>query len=79
MAKILLFIVLIAIALAWLRAQARRDAPPAAAAPEAPAEAMVTCTHCGLNLPASEAVFDAAGTPFCGAAHLGAHRARQRP
>ena len=78
MAKILLIAILIAIALAWLRAQARRDAPPQVRPAEPLAEAMVTCVQCGLNLPASEAVFDAAGTPFCGAAHLDARRARQR-
>lgn len=77
MGKILVIIVLVAIAVAWLRARARQDTPSASAQP--PAEAMVTCAHCSLNLPAGEAVFDAAGTPFCGAPHLEARRAERRP
>lgn len=77
MTKILLLIVLVAIVVAWLRARARQVKPPAPAAAESRAEAMVTCAHCSLNLPAGEAVFDAAGTPFCGAPHLEARRARQ--
>ncbi len=75
MAKILLIIILIAVALAWLRARARGDAAREAGSAEPRAEAMVTCALCSLNLPASEAVFDAAGTPFCGAPHLEAQRA----
>ena len=35
----------------------------------APPQAMVDCAHCGLHLPASEAVLDDAGRAFCGAAH----------
>jgi hypothetical protein len=79
MAKILLIVILVAIGVAWLRARARRDAPDAARPAAPPAEAMVTCAQCSLNLPAGEAVFDAAGTPFCGAPHLEARRAGQRP
>lgn len=30
---------------------------------------MLACAHCGLNLPGSEAVKDAAGRPFCSEAH----------
>jgi uncharacterized protein len=40
----------------------RRDAPP-------PLAAMVACTHCGLHLPQADALFDAAGRPYCGEAH----------
>ena len=85
MGKILLLIVLAAIAVAWFRARARRvdrqDAghSPAGAGPRpVAAERMVTCAYCALNLPASEAVFDATGTAYCGAPHLEAQRARER-
>jgi uncharacterized protein len=78
MGKIVLLIVLVAIAIAWFRARANkvtdRKAPPPAQA--AGAERMVSCAHCSVHLPASEAVFDAAGTPFCGQPHLEARRAR---
>jgi uncharacterized protein len=30
---------------------------------------MVACAHCGLHLPRSDAVLDAQGRGFCGAAH----------
>jgi len=83
MGKILVLIVLALIIVAWFRARARQvgpgDAGGASAAPRQVApEQMVTCAHCGLNLPAGEAVFDAAATPFCGAAHLRERRERER-
>lgn len=31
--------------------------------------AMVPCAHCGLHLPASEAIVNEAGQPFCSEAH----------
>lgn len=45
---------------------------PAGASPER----MVACARCGVHLPASEALEDAAGRPFCGPAHL---EAAKRP
>lgn len=30
---------------------------------------MIECAHCGLHLPRSEALFDAAGRPYCGEPH----------
>ena len=85
MGKILVLIVLALIIVAWFRARARQvgsgdaGAAGAGAAPRRVApEQMVTCAQCSLNLPASEAVFDAAGTPFCGAAHLRERRERER-
>lgn len=38
------------------------------AAPAAPVE-MVACAHCGVHLPADEAVADAGGRRYCGEAH----------
>jgi uncharacterized protein len=32
-------------------------------------QTMLSCTHCGLHLPQADAVFDAQGRVFCGAAH----------
>jgi uncharacterized protein len=78
-AKIVLLLVLVAIAIAWVRTRVRDARPPPAAPVQPKAETMVTCAQCGLNLPAGEAVFDAAGTAFCGAPHLEAQRAGRRP
>jgi uncharacterized protein len=78
MGKIVLLIVLVAIAVAWFRARANKvtGTRPPASAQRPGAERMVTCAQCSVHLPASEAVFDAAGTPFCGQPHLEARRAR---
>lgn len=82
MTKILLIIVLVAVAIAWFRARSKppgaRPATPKSEATQPLGERMVTCAQCGLNLPAGEAVFDAAGGAFCGSAHLEAQRARER-
>lgn len=32
-------------------------------------ESMLQCAHCGIHIPASEAVRDAAGVVFCSEAH----------
>ncbi len=32
-------------------------------------QTMLSCTHCGLHLPQTDAVFDTEGRVFCGAAH----------
>jgi uncharacterized protein len=45
--------------------EAARKAPPK---PPAPPAAMTTCRHCGLHLPASEAVRGILGD-YCGQAH----------
>ncbi len=86
MTKILLLIIVVAVAVAWFRARSRQGGPPPAAPGVPPGtsastplgERMVTCAQCGLNLPSGEAVFDAAGTAYCGAPHLEAQRARER-
>jgi uncharacterized protein len=62
----------------WLRRRSLRPPKsPAEAARAAPAQteakaetqAMLPCAHCGVHLPAAEAVRDAAGEAFCSAAH----------
>ncbi len=45
-------------------AQARQT-PPA----DSPPETMLRCVHCGLYLPAREAVSDTTGRSFCSTAH----------
>lgn len=42
-----------------------RRATPAIAAPEA----MLRCAHCGLHLPAADAVAGPRGTSYCSVAH----------
>ncbi|MET3495744.1 PP0621 family protein [Variovorax boronicumulans] len=47
------------------KAQQRHATPPAVAAPQA----MVRCAHCGLHLPASDAVASPDGAVYCSPAH----------
>lgn len=72
--KYLLVLVVIAIGL-WmlnkrLRGPARRPPPPGARPPQPPQApaAMVACAHCGLHLPAADAVPDG-GRLYCSEAH----------
>lgn len=69
--KYLLVIAVVWVAL-WLWRQGRRAElgerrPPAASPPGLP-QAMVQCGHCGLHLPASEAV-KGGHASYCSAAH----------
>jgi uncharacterized protein len=48
--------------------QAPKASPSGKAQPGEP-QAMLACAHCGVHLPAGEAVNDAAGRPFCSEAH----------
>ena len=59
------------VVLAWvLFFKGRRKRPPVDRAKDmAQAAPMLACSHCGLHLPKTEAVFDAEGRPFCGEAH----------
>jgi len=80
--RILVWLLLILAAWWLLRGKRSRPVapPPAQARPPAPAartlappEAMVDCAFCGLHLPASEALRDAAGLTYC----CVEHRARE--
>jgi uncharacterized protein len=51
--------------------EAKKKRQPPVAAPE-----MVACAHCGMHVPASEALRDAADRPFCEEAHRIAGPAR---
>nr|WP_259409160.1 PP0621 family protein [Rubrivivax gelatinosus] len=68
----MLVIAVVGIVLWLMFGRGRRAARPAersrAAARAEPAE-MVACAHCGVHLPADEAVADAAGRRYCGEAH----------
>jgi uncharacterized protein len=75
MAKLLL--VLLAVLLfGWLLFGRKRRGADAALperpkTPQAPDKlaAMVACSHCGLFVPASDALCDDDGRPYCGQAH----------
>jgi uncharacterized protein len=71
MGRILFFVLLgVAAYLAyrvWSAGQ-RRNADSAARGPGATSEAMVRCSHCGLNVPRSEALADG-GRWYCSDAH----------
>jgi len=59
------------IVLAWVLFFKGRRRPPTVGRPGAdePVATMLACTHCGLHVPRAEALFDAAGRPYCGEAH----------
>ena len=73
-AKILVLVVLVMIAMIWLRTKLRGSAakpPPRDRTPAA--QKMLACAHCGVHLPATEAAFDVEGRSYCCGAHLDAH------
>jgi uncharacterized protein len=70
---LVLAVVLVAI---WLWRKARREElqsrtppPPPAPGTLAPPQAMLRCAHCGLHLPAADAVRGRDGTVYCSVAH----------
>ena len=74
--KLLLILVVLLGAAAWIfgRGRGRKSPPPADPAPKkAPpaveAAEMLACAHCGVHGPASDAAFDVAGRPYCSAEH----------
>jgi uncharacterized protein len=84
MGKLLLWVIVIGVCWAgwalvrnWQRkTEERVGAPPRpAGTPSRPAEAeqIVSCGHCGLHLPASEAI-EGPGGPFCCVEHRDAAR-----
>jgi uncharacterized protein len=79
MAKILLLILVVLGVLWFARAGRGRVAPPTPRAPDVPLhEAMVSCAHCGLHLPSSEALPGRGGV-FCGEAHRAAYERAHPP
>jgi uncharacterized protein len=72
--KYLLVIVLVWVAYMIWRAGRRNESraapPPAAAPPAVPApQDMARCAHCGLHLPAADALPGKDGKVYCSAAH----------
>jgi uncharacterized protein len=72
--KYLLLLLVVLLAVAWFSiGRRRRDGNPPAgggsARREPVAPTMVACAHCGVHLPQPDALFDAAGRPFCSEAH----------
>jgi len=61
--KFILLVVLALVAYLAIKGVSRGRSRPAAR--ETPPERMVACGHCGLNLPASEAVADGGGFYCC--------------
>lgn len=71
--KYLLVLLVVVVGL-WLllgrsRGRGARSAEPSRKSAGPKTDVMVSCAHCGLHLPQSESVADAAGRPFCSDAH----------
>ncbi|WP_211473705.1 PP0621 family protein [Collimonas humicola] len=85
--KFIILIVIVLAVIVWLQRLQKnlgRDRSSSAGSPSsggaasaanepAQAEAMVACVHCGIHFPASEAIADASGAPFCSAEHRRLH------
>jgi uncharacterized protein len=74
-----LLLLLVVLLLAWAWRQSRRAKVPPPQSPQASApETMGTCLHCGVHLPASEAVRGEKGL-YCSTAHRIAAADRNPP
>lgn len=71
--KYLLIAVVVLVVLWLARGRSRREPPPAAP-PRRPVDpqAMVRCAHCGVHLPAQDALSGARGS-YCSAEHRRLH------
>ena len=67
--KYLLVIVVVGVLL-WLMLgrRTRIESKARENVPAGPVE-MLACSHCGVHLPRTDALFDGAGRPYCGEAH----------
>lgn len=67
--KFLLWLVVVLIAVLWLK-KALKSKPAVESTATTPGgEKMIPCAHCGLHVPASEAVSNFSGAVFCGEEH----------
>jgi len=55
------------------KSSAKVDTPATSQTPLANAEAMLSCAHCKIHFPASEAVFDSSHAAFCSVEHRALH------
>jgi uncharacterized protein len=71
MMKILVLLGLVFGVLWMLKGRRGSDAPAGRgkAAPAAKPQAMLACAHCGVHLPQSDVLADAAGRSYCSEAH----------
>ncbi|MEO7030981.1 MAG: PP0621 family protein [Herbaspirillum sp.] len=69
--KFVLWLIIGVVAVSWLfrKKKSLPGRPAQRRASDETAESMVECAHCGIHIPASEAVLDASSTPFCCDAH----------
>lgn len=77
--KYLLVLLVVVVGLWLLTGRRGRQPPPAKTAKPGARDAapeMVACAHCGVHVPAPEALRDAQGRPFCEEAHRIAGPAR---
>lgn len=84
--RLLLIVAVVLAVMAWLRRPSSKSGQAAETPPESPPEAppkapsatpatvdpMLPCAHCGLHVPAAEAVQDEQGRAYCSAAHRAA-------
>ncbi len=77
--KLLLWAAVIAVVIWMLRSKkssAKVDIPKAPQAPLEGNEPMVSCAHCKIHFPTSEAVLDSSNTAFCSVEHRAQHVVR---
>lgn len=75
--KYLLLLILLGVVW-WVLKKRREQAPPERPARHDPApEKMLTCAHCGVHMPESDALADGEQR-YCCAAHRDAARSKQR-
>ncbi len=73
-----ILVLLVVIAGAWLLLGRKRGGGkggkvvPRAQPPSVETSTMVACAHCGVHVPATDTLFDAAGRAFCSEAHRAA-------
>lgn len=69
--KFVLWLVIGVVFVLWLFRGKKKlpERPARRRAANETAESMVECAHCGMHIPASEAVLDTGSIPFCCDAH----------
>jgi uncharacterized protein len=76
--RLLFWLVIAVAAVMWLqyakKSRLKTNATQRRGAAAGDAESMVRCAHCGIHIPASEALGDPAGAVFCSEEHRLLHR-----